>query len=335
MEPGRPPRPPRGPLMPAELAVDLGTSRTRVMDASGSLVVDEVTLGAVEIGSGRLVAFGEKARLMRGRAAGEVEIVRPVRHGQPQDLSLTDQICAALVRRGRRHAGGRPSVLCGITGGATSVQRRALERSFRSAGARRVAFLEHAVAGAIAARLRLEEPVATMVMDVGSGVTDIAVIALGGIVTESSVPIGGGDFDVAVRQLCVRSFDLVIDLDAAEALKRTLGTAWPSVEDKTEVHGRDAASGRPRTVVLSRSEVASALAEPVDAVVEAAVSCITEAPPDLANDLLSSGLHLTGEGGLLDGFARRLATATGVPVHLVEDPGSSVVRGAARSIAAR
>ncbi|MGH9303318.1 MAG: rod shape-determining protein [Acidimicrobiales bacterium] len=318
--------------MSGELAVDLGTSRTRVMDGSLGAIVDEATLAAVELGSGRLLAFGEKAVRMRGRVAGEVEIVRPVRRGQLQDLGLTDQICAALISRARRSGGGRPAVLCSIPGASTSVQKRALEQSFRSAGARRVDFLGHAFAGGVASRLRLDEPVASMVMDVGAGVTDVAVIALGGIVTEASVPVGGDDFDLAVRELCLRSFDLVIDSGTAERVKRALGSAWPLEELKAEVHGRDSSSGAPRSVVLSRGEVAAVLVDRVDQIVAAAVSCITTAPPDLADDLLSRGLHLVGEGGFLDGFGRRLATAAGLPVHFAEEPARAAVSGAARCL---
>lgn len=318
--------------MPGALAVDLGSSRTRVMTMSKGLLLDEPTLAAVEIGSGRLLFFGEQAAAHRGRSAGEVQLMRPVRHGQLQDLALTDQICDLILQRAKQAGHSRPDVLCCVPAAATSVQRRALERSFREAGAKRVEFLEHAIACGMGARLRLDEPVASMVVDVGAATTDVAVIALGGVVTEASIAVGGGDFDAAVRMLCQRSFDLVIDRETAEVVKCTIGTAWPSVEDKVEVHGRDSSSGEARTVVLSRSEVASAIAEQVDTIVRACVGCITSAPPDLANDLLSRGLHLAGRGGLLDGFSRRLARATGIPVHLVDSPGLAAVTGAARCL---
>jgi rod shape-determining protein MreB len=320
--------------MGSGLSVDLGSSRTRVMTMAKSLVVDEPTIAAVEIGSGRLVRYGEQAAALRGRASGEVAIVRPVRHGQLQDLNLTDQICDHLLRRAREAGHSRPDVLCCVPAAATSVQRRALERSFKEAGAKRVEFLEHAVACGMGARLRIDEPVASMVVDVGAGTSDMAVIALGGVVTEASVALGGADFDDAIRLMCERSFDLVIDRDTAEAVKRSIGAAWPAVEEKVEVAGRDSSSGSPRAVVLSRSEVATAIGEHVDAVVRAAVGCITAAPPDLANDLIARGLHLAGCGGLLDGFSRRLASATGIPVHLVENPGLAAVTGASRCLKA-
>jgi len=258
------------------LAVDVGTARTLVVEPSKGLLVDEPTLAAVDIPTGKLLAFGAHARAMAGRAAGEVAIVRPVRQGQLVDLELTDQIASDVLARARNFGVHRPEVLCCVPGAATGVQKRALERSFKKAGARRVEFIEHAVACGIGARLQLEEPVASMVMDVGAGTSDIAVMALGGVVTEVSLPLGGNDFDEAIRLLCQRSFDLVLPFGAAESIKLAIGSAWPNDERKVEVRGRDLGNGLPRTVVLSRAEVATALREHVDAIIRGAVRCITE-----------------------------------------------------------
>jgi rod shape-determining protein MreB len=315
--------------MSTSLAIDLGAARTVVFEPGRGVVIDWPTVAAVEMPTGRLLAYGETAREMIGRAAGPVSVVRPVRHGQLQDLDLTDQIAAYLLRVLRSTGAIRPEVLCCVSGLATGMQRRALERSFKGAGARRVGFLDSAVACGIAARIGIEEPVASMVVDIGAASSDIAVIAIGGIVTSGGIPLGGGDFDEEIRQLCIRSFDLLIDLETAEEVKRSIGSAWPSEEKKAEVTGRDLDSGRPRSIVLSSSEVASCLGRPVDAIVDATVRCITKSPPDLANDLLRRGLHLAGGGGLLDGFARRLATATGIPVHLVNDPIGAAAAGGA------
>lgn len=320
--------------MSGALAIDLGTARTLVVEATHGLLVDEPTVAAVDIASGRLLAFGSKARAMAGKAAGEVAIVQPVRNGQLVDLELTDQIAADLFGRARRSHVFRPEVLCCVPGSATGVQKRAVERSFKKAGARRIDFVEHAVACGIGTRLRIDEPVATMVVDVGAGTSDIAVMALGGVVTEASLPLGGHDFDESIRHLCHRSFDLVLPAGTAETIKRAIGSAWPSDEKKIDVRGRDLGNGMARTVVLSSSEVATVLVDHVDAIIRAAVRCITESPPDLANDLLSRGLYLAGGGALLHGFARRLATATGIPIHLVRSPETVAVYGAARSLRA-
>jgi rod shape-determining protein MreB len=316
------------------LAIDVGTSRTLVVEPTRGVLVDEPSLAAVDIATGKLLGFGRRACAMVGTAAGEVVIARPVRQGQLVDLELTDQIAAELLERARHVGVHRPEVLCCVPGSATGVQQRALERSFKKAGAHKVGFVDHAVACGIGARLRLEEPVASMVMDVGAGTSDIAVMALGGVVTGASVGIGGGDFDEAIRHLCQRSFDLVLPPGSAESIKRAIGSAWPTDERKLEVRGRDAGNGMARTVVLSRGEVSTAIDEHVDTIIRAAVSCITESPPDLANDLLARGLYLAGGGALLGGFAQRLATATGIPIHLVTSPETVAVNGAARSLRA-
>ncbi|MGD0083062.1 MAG: rod shape-determining protein MreB [Acidimicrobiales bacterium] len=321
--------------MSRAIAVDVGTSRTLVVEATKGLLIDEPTVAAVDIPSGRLLAFGEAAREMAGRAAGEVAIVRPVRHGQLVDLELTDQIAAELFRRARRSGVHRPDVLCCVPGGATGVQRRALERSFKKAGARNVDFVEHAVACGIGTQLEIDEPIASMVLDVGAGTSDMAVMALGGVVTEASLMIGSEDFDEAIRQLCLRSFDLVLGSGIPESIKLAIGSAWPDNEMKVEVRGRDLGNGIPRTIVLSKSEVASVMADLVDTIIAAAVECITESPPDLANDLLTRGLYLAGGGALLAGFTRRLATAAGIPIHLVRSPETVAVFGAARALRAQ
>ncbi|HLI45232.1 MAG TPA: rod shape-determining protein [Acidimicrobiales bacterium] len=314
------------------LAVDLGTGRTRAADSSGRLVLDEPSAAAVDLRDGSLVAFGASALDLPGRSAGQVRLVRPVVHGQLQDLGLTDQVVAHVMTRARRAVGRHPEVLCTVPGLASGVQRRALQRAFTRAGAARVEFIQHAVAAGIGLRLEIGEPVASMVVDVGAGTLDASVIALGGVVTEASLPLGGNDLDLAVREACLRTHDLVVSLATAEELKVAIGAASPGPESKMEVTGRDASNGAVRTVVVSTSDVAAAISDGVSAMIAAAVRCIVEAPPDLANDLLSEGLHLAGEGSLLAGFSRRLASATGVPVHLPESPGRAAVLGAARCL---
>jgi len=316
-----------------DLAVDLGTARTRVAVPGNGVVLDEPTIAAVDLGRKRLVAFGAEAVGLRGRCAGEVAIMRPVQHGQLLDLDLTSAVAKELLRRGRTSSVGHPTVLCCASGAATGVQRRALDRAFRKAGAGKVRFVEQQVAVALGAGLRIEEPVASMVVDVGAGATEIGVLALGGLVTRASVAVGGGDFDDAIRRLCARDFELAIDSETAEGIKRAIGSAWVDEDDKVEVHGRDISSGIVRSVVLTRTDVADAIAPRVDRILAAAAQCIISAPPDLANDLLNRGLYLAGGGALLAGFAQRLATATGIPVHLVENSERCAVAGAAMCMA--
>ncbi|MGH9170226.1 MAG: rod shape-determining protein [Acidimicrobiales bacterium] len=314
------------------LAVDLGTARTLVVDSGGSTIVDEPTLAAIDITTGRLVAFGREAQGLTGCAAGEIGLVRPVRHGQLTDLELTHQVAREILSRARHHRIYKPDVTCCVPASATSVQRRALERSFKRAGARDVSFLDQAVCAALGSRLRIDQPLASMVVDVGAGTSDMAVMALGGVVTEASIEVGGGDFDDAIRALLRSSFDLSVPAELAEQVKMVIGTAWPDEEKKVEVAGRDLGNGCARTVTLSTSEVAGALFPHVESIVAATVECIIQSPPDLANDLLSMGLYLAGGGSLLHGFARRMATAAGIPIHLVHDPEVVTVRGAVVSM---
>lgn len=318
--------------MSGEVAVDLGTARMQVADGSGRVLLDEPTVAAVNTRDGSLVSFGSRAAALAGRTAGEIELVRPIVRGQPQDLALTDQLVKALFESVAPRVGKRLRVMCTVPGLATGVQRRALERAFKAAGAREVEFIEHAVAVGIGLRLHLDEPVATMVVDLGAGTTDVAVMALGGVVTEACVPAGGDDLDRAVRDALVRSFDLVVSPAAAEAVKAEVVTAWPEGELKMEVAGRDVSNGMTRTVVVGSSELSAGTTETIRAMVEAVVSCIVNAPPDLANDLLSRGLYLAGGTSLLRGLGRRLAADAGIPVHVAEVPWRTAVLGASRCL---
>ena len=314
--------------MGADLAVDFGTARTLVAVPGRGIVVDEPTIAAVDLRRNRLVAFGKNAVGLRGRCAGDVAIVRPVCHGQLADLDLTWAVARELLRLVRSWSVSQPTVLCCASGAAAGVQRRALDRAFKEAGAGSVRFVEQQLAVALGSGLRIEEPVASMVVDVGAGTTEIGVLALGGLVTHASVPVGGGDFDEAIQRLCARDFELAIDLATAEAIKYAIGSAWVEEDDKVEVRGRDVSSGIVRSAVITRTEVADAMAPRVDRILAAAVSCITSAPPDLANDLLNRGLYLSGGGALLSGFGKRLASTTGIPVHLVENPERCAIAGA-------
>ncbi len=318
--------------MSDRIAVDFGSRNTRLADASGRLLFEDETVAAVNLRDGSLVAFGSAARDLVGRSAGEVGMVRPVIRGQLQDLQLTDKIATRLLETVAGKVGRHPEVLCCVPGLATGVQKRAMERAFKQAGSSKVEFIDHAVATGIGFRLHIEEPVATMTLDAGAGTTDVAVMALGGTVTKASIPVGGDDIDRSIRQLLLRSFDLVVPSQVAEQVKKVLVTAWRGEEEKIEVMGRDASNGAARSVVISTSEASAVAEEHVSAMLEAAVSCIVSAPPDLANDLLVRGLHLSGEGALLSGFARKLASATGIPVHLAADPANTAVLGAARCL---
>lgn len=319
--------------MSNDLALDFGSSTTRVADGRGAVLLEEPTVAAVDADTGRLIAFGTKALALGSATAGRVSLVRPVRHGQLVDIALAEEVLVEVVRAAGVSRLAHPRVLACVQAGATHVQRRALDRALRKAGARQVRFVEQPVACAIGVGLPIEEPTGSMVLDVGAGTTDIGVLALGGLVTSASLVVGGDDFDDAVRLLLARRYDLVVDPATAAEVRRRIGSVRPVVDlANLEVTGREGATGRPRSIVVSPAELRPVLEDLVGPVLLAAVQCIATAPPDLANDLLGTGCYLAGGGSLLDGFGHRLASAIGLPVHLAPDPGRSAVVGAARCL---
>jgi rod shape-determining protein MreB len=319
--------------MSGDIALDFGSSVTRIADARGTVLLEEPTVAAVDADARRLLAFGTKALGLATATAGRVSLVRPVRHGQLVDIALAEDVLVEAVRAAGVSRLSHPRVLACIHAGATQVQQRALDRALRRAGARQVRFIEQPIASAVGAGLPIEEPEGSMVLDIGAGTTDIGVLALGAIVTSASLPIGADDFDEAIRMLLARSFDLVVDISTAGDVRRSIGSARlaPNLPN-VEVSGREGTSGRPSSVVVSPEQVRICLDDLLRPIVAAAVECIATAPPDLANDLLGSGIHLSGGGSQLDGLDQRFASATGLPVHVTSEPGRSSVRGAARCL---
>jgi rod shape-determining protein MreB len=327
----------------SDLALELGSSVTRVADSRGVILLEEPTVAAVDADSRRLIAFGTKALGLGATTAGRVNLVRPVRHGQLMDIALAEDVLVEVVRAAGVSRLAHPRVLACIHAGATDVQQRALDRALRRAGARQVRFVEQPVACAIGVGLPIDEPTGSMVIDVGGGTTDMGVLALGALVTSASLPVGGDDFDEAVRLMLARCYDIVVDGSVASDVRRRIGTVRlsdPRSEGvgrpdlpHLEVRGRDVSSGLPRAVVISADELHQPLEDLIRPLLSAAVECISSAPPDLANDLLGSGLHLAGGGSLLDGLDYRLAMATSLPVHAVANPDRISITGASRCLA--
>jgi rod shape-determining protein MreB len=316
-----------------DIALDFGSAVTRVADARGVMLLEEPTVAAVDSDAQRLLAFGTRAIGLGMATAGRVSLVRPVRHGQLVDIALAEDVLVEVVRAAGVSRLAHPRVLACVHAGATRIQQRALDRALRRAGARQVRFIEQPVACAVGSGLPIEEPSGSMVVDVGAGTTDIAVLALGALVTSASLPIGGDDFDEAVRLLLARRYDVVVDASTASEVRKHIGSVRSTPElTRVEVRGRERSSGLPDSVVISAAELHDSFEDLIQPVLDAAVKCIATAPPDLANDLLSSGLHLSGGGSLLDGLSQRLAGATGLPVHAAVDPGRSSVLGAARCL---
>jgi rod shape-determining protein MreB len=314
----------------AEFALDFGTGSTRIADAGGTLLVDEPTVVAVDKDTGRVVAFGSEVLALGARAAGRVAVRYPVRNGQLVDLDLVEEVLGEALRRAGASRLSHPRVLVCTHIGATRVQNRALDRAVRRAGARDVLFIAHPTACAIGAGIAIDEPTGSMVVDVGAGTTDVGVFALGGIVVSSSCARGGDDLDEAVRSYLVRQRDVLV---SRETCRRALATVAPrAAPAEFEITGRDAHSGRPTSAILTSVELKPIIEPLVAPMFDAAVRGITEAPPELVNDLIGAGLLLAGGGGLLDGFDRRLARVTGVPVYVAAEAGRCAVLGAARCL---
>lgn len=319
--------------MASDLALDFGTACTRLADASGVLILEEPTVAAVSVDTGELVAFGREALGFSGKNASRIRLVRPVRAGQLVDLELAQAVLAQVLKRCGVSRAVRPKVVVCAHANSTSVQKRAMEKALRAAGARRVRFVEGTIACALASGLAIQEPIGQMVIDVGAGVTDCAVIALGGVAVSTSVAVGGNDFDEAVREHLARRHHLLLDGETLQAFRGRAGSiSRPPDDSSSEVLGRDTLSGRPVRQRVAHREALGVLLRTSAPIIAAALNCMMNAPSDLANDLLGSGLVLAGGASRLPGLDRRLASATGIPVHVAEDQGRLAVLGATRVI---
>lgn len=320
-------------LLGRDLAVDLGTATTQVHVRGRGVVLDEPTLVAVDTGTGRLVAAGAGAHEMLGRTPERVLTLRPLTDGVITDSEVTEQLLRHFVERVRPSRLVRPRTVVCVPSGVTAVERRALEDAAMRCGSRRVYVLEEAMAAAIGAGLPVESATASMVVDMGGGTTDVAVIALGGVVNARSLRVGGDEVDEAVVAGVKADHDLLLGERSAEQIKTQVGSVWPLAEElSARVRGRDLSTGLPRTVELGGEEVRRMI-EPVTAqVVEVVRSVLDVCPPELAGDLLDTGVVLTGGGALLRGWPERLRHELGVPVRLAQDPQHAVIRGAGTCI---
>ena len=268
---------------------------------------------------------------MIGRTPGFIVAVRPLRKGAITDFDITQRLIRLVLQRVGVSRFPRPSVLICVPSAITAVERRAVEEATLRAGAKAVYLLEQPMAAAMGAELPIHEPVGNMIIDIGGGTTEVAVISLGGIVTLKAIRVGGFDIDAALQAYTRTKYSVAIGERTAEDIKLTIGSAWP-VDDslKVEVRGRDITTGLPRTLVLTTEEVREAITDPVDAIVETVVQALSECPPELSQDILLRGIFLTGGGAMLKGMDARIAEETNVPVHLTPTPLETVVRGAGK-----
>ncbi len=319
--------------MSRDLAIDLGTANTLVYAKGKGIVLNEPTVVALDTRTREVLSIGEEAWKMIGRTPGYIVAVRPMRQGAITDFEITERMLQVLLRRVGVGRLNRPKVLICVPSAITGVERRAVKEAVRRAGASASYLIEQPMAAAIGAGLPIHEPLGSMVVDVGGGTSEMAVICLGGVVALRAIRCGGFDMDSAVQDYVRGEFGIAIGERTAEAVKLAIGSASPySDEQRAEIRGREVATGRPKTVVLTPSEVRRAMADHVTHIVASAVDCLGDAPPELAQDILFEGIHLVGGGSLLRGMSQRLADGTAVPVHLVDTPLETVALGAGRCL---
>jgi len=316
-----------------DLAIDLGTANTLVYARGKGIVLNEPTVIALNTRTQEVLAMGQDAWQMIGRTPGYIVAVRPLRQGAITDFDITERMIRLLLQRCGVSRLNRPRVLICVPSAITSVERRAVKEATHRAGASAAYLIEQPMAAAIGAGLTSHEPIGNMVVDVGGGTSETAVISLGGVVASEAIRCGGFDIDAAIQTYVRREHGVAIGERTAEEIKLAIGSAAPyNSEVKAEVRGRELMTGMPKTVVLTPGELRGAVEDQVRQIITAAVNCLGEAPPELAQDIIFQGIHLVGGGALLRGMARRLANETAVPVHLVDTPLECVALGAGRCL---
>ena len=314
--------------MGRDLAIDLGTANTLVYRQGDGVVFHEPSVVAMNASTGAVEAMGEEAWQMIGGRSGNVLAVRPLRHGVMTEFDITQRMIEAVLRRVGVSRFPRPRVLVCIASQSSEVERRAVEEAIRVAGGRGVVLVEEPLAAAVGARLPIHEPIGNLIVDIGGGITEMAVASMGGIVSGVAVRVGGFDLDAAIQEHIRTEYAVAIGEKSAEEIKIAIGSAFPGPRNKAAVvTGRALASGAPQEVRVTEEEVRHAMSEPVARIVEAARRTLEEAPPELTHDVLEAGMFLTGGGGLLRGLDLLLSQECEVPVHLTERPLETVVLG--------
>jgi rod shape-determining protein MreB len=320
-----------------DLAIDLGTANTLVYVKGKGIVLSEPSVVAVHKdsrGVKKVLAVGSEAKKMLGRTPGNIIAIRPLRDGVIADFDITEAMLRHFILMvHNRRTLVRPRIIVSIPSGITQVERRAVKETVESAGAREIFLIEEPMAAAIGAGLPITEPISSMVVDIGGGTTEVAVISLSGIVYAKSVRVAGDRMDEEIVQYMRRKFNLLIGERTGEIIKTTIGCAYPEKELKTvDVRGRDLISGIPKIVEINSEEVREAIMEPVSLIIDAVKDALENSPPELAGDIVDRGIMLTGGGALLRGIDLLIREETGLPVTIADDPLSAVVRGAGMAL---
>ena len=327
-----------GGLFGRDVAIDLGTANTLVFVKGQGIVLSEPSVVAIDNKTDKVVAVGAAAKRMLGRTPGNIVAMRPLKDGVIADFEVTEKMLSYFIRRAQprrkiyRSLIGPRVVVC-VPSGVTGVELRAVKEATRFAGARQVFTIEEPLAAAIGAGLPVNEAQGSMIVDIGGGTSEVAVISLGGIVTKSSIRIAGNDIDHAISSYIQKEYKISVGTQTAEQLKIELGSAFPLLEEESaEIRGRDLATGLPKTVVITSEQVREAISVPVDAIVTAVRDTLDRTPPELASDIMDRGMVLVGGGALLRLLDERLRRETGVPVHVADDPLMCVAIGGGRSL---
>ena len=319
--------------MARDLAIDLGTANTLVYMKGRGIVLNEPTVIAVNRQTGEVLATGHDALSMIGRTPSYIAAVRPLRGGAITDFDITERMIRLLLQRVGVSRFTRPKVIICVPSAITEVERRAVTDAARRAGASDAQLLEQPMAAAIGANLPIDEPVGNMVIDIGGGTSETAVISLGGVVELDAVRVGSFDIDAAIQSYVRREHGVAIGEITASEIKIQIGSAEPGPEDRdADIRGRDLVTGLPKTVRLTAEEVRFAIDEPVQAIIDSVKRCLSKAPPELAQDFLARGMYLVGGGGMLRGLANRIARETAVPVRMSPQPLEAVVLGAGHCV---
>jgi len=316
-----------------DMAVDLGTANTLVYVRGRGIVLSEPSVVAIDTRTGEVHAVGVEAKRMLGRTPGSISAIRPLKDGVIADFDVTEQMLRHFIQKVHQHRFAHPRVVVCVPSGVTGVERRAVEEATLSAGARQAYLIEEPMAAAIGAGLPIAEPAGNMIVDIGGGTSEVAVISLGGIVVSQSLRVGGDEMDDAIINHVKKEYKLLIGQQTAEEIKLEIGSAHPLREEiQAEVRGRDLLTGLPKTVILSSDEVRHALDEPVGQIIDAIKQTLDKTPPELAADIMDRGLMLAGGGSLLGGLDERLRQETHMPVHVAESPLTCVAVGSGRSL---
>jgi rod shape-determining protein MreB len=325
-------------MLSHDMAIDLGTANTLVYVKDRGIVLNEPSIVAMVSKGGKkqVLAVGNEAKMMLGRTPGNIQAIRPMRDGVIADFEVAEEMIKHFIHKvHNRRSFARPMIIVCVPSGSTPVERRAIQESVLSAGARRVFLMDEPIAAAIGAGLPVNEPTGSMVVDIGGGTTEVAVLSLGGIVYSRSARVGGDKMDEAIIAYIRRHQNLLIGETSAERIKKEIGSAAPPFEGTgttIEIRGRDLVNSLPKKISITTRQIAEALTEPVSAIVEAVKVALEATPPELAADIMDKGIVLTGGGSLLSNLDQVLHDATGLPVAIAEDPLSCVALGSGRTL---